>query len=267
MDNDTGFVNIGDSKNKKLFSYQLIDNLKYLLEANKKDWDFKILISGDGMTRTGKSTIASQIAYYLDPKITLDQVIFRGSKLVELSKKLQKGRAIIYDEAREGLDSKMAVTKYSKNILDYFNECGYKNQIMIIVLPEFFDLTKMVALNQSVCLINCFCKNGFNRGYFGFYSRQDKRMLYIKGKKFNNYSSIKPTFVGRFKNWFPFDHDEYNRLKDKNFAESRDEEGAKDSRKYLTCNKMLYKIVELIKKHYGLKAVDIARAIVVPNSF
>lgn len=203
--------NIGNHNFK--FHEVLHQNLMKLRKANRNDWDFKILVSGDGMTRTGKTTIASQIALVLDETTDLNRVIFRGNKLIERSLEAGKNKAIIYDEAKEGLDSKKAMNSYSQKLTDYFSECGWLNQFLIVVLPEFFDLNKTVALNQSICLINCYARDGFNRGYFGFYNRKDKRYLYIKGKKYNNYQCQSPSFDGTFTKYFPFDLDEYNKLK------------------------------------------------------
>lgn len=212
-------VNVERGIHKFTFHKALADNLNILKKAVGRDWDFKILVSGDGMTRTGKSTIACQMAIYLDPDFNMDQVVFRGDKLIEQSLKLgtlynqKKGIAIVYDEAKEGLDSKKAMNAYSQQITDYFSECGWLNQYLIVVLPEFFDLNKTVALNQSICLINCYTKRDFERGFFGFYNRVDKRYLYIKGKKWNNYSCQNPTFQGTFNKYFPLDITIYEKLK------------------------------------------------------
>lgn len=213
------------------FHKLLYENLCHLKRANRNDWDFKILISGDGMTRTGKSTIAAQIAYILDPKVTLDNFLFRGDQLIKHSLNIGKNRAVVYDEAKEGLDSKKAMNSYSQTITDYFSECGWMNQYLIIVLPEFFDLNKTVALNQSICLINCYVNKDLQRGYFGFYNRKDKRYLFIKGKKYNNYQCQSPTFLGTFTKYFPFDPVEYEKRKKENQRALKNEEKKSNTRK------------------------------------
>ena len=222
------------------FHELLYKNLKLLKKANKNDWDFKFLISGNGMTRTGKSTLGCQIACILDPSVTIDRVVFRGDKLVEESIKIGKHKALIYDEAKEGLDSKKAMQGYSQKLTDYFSECGWMNQYLIVILPEFFDLNKTVALNQSICLINCKTKNGFSRGYFDFYSRKDKRYLYIKGKKYNNYQCQKPTFDGTFTKFFPFNVEEYEKRKLENQRSGKKE--LKDKLKPMMLKEPMYKM-------------------------
>lgn len=194
----------------------LAQNLDNLKEHNKDDWDFKCLFSGDGATRTGKSTLATQCAQYVDPSFAAnwrERMIFDGKSLVEAAYKIGKGKALVYDEAREGLDSKKQMHQYTQNLLDYLSQCGNLNQFLFIVLPDFFELPKSLALNQSIFLINCYARKGFQRGYFDFFNRIDKKYLYIKGQKWLDYRCQRPTWDGTFVNYMPFDRDEYEKLK------------------------------------------------------
>jgi hypothetical protein len=214
-------VTITNNKTGEVFTWNfhemLMNNLKELIRHNKKDWDFKILISGDGMTRDGKTTIASQISRFLDPDSDEEHNwCYDGSKLRSMGIALGKSAVLVYDEAKEGLDSKKAMHKYSQNIVEYFSECGYLNQFLIIILPDYFDLNKSVALNMSICLINVMVDNNFDRGYFEFYNRVDKRNLYIKGKQYHDYTVHKPTFKGTFSKYFPYDYDKLEKMKQAN---------------------------------------------------
>lgn len=200
------FVTIKANGHEYNIHKKLKENFDKLKKANARDWDFKIIISGNGMTRTGKTTFAAQLAKYLNPNTEERNWIYRGDQLIKTAMSLGKGAVIVYDEAREGLDSKKAMHKYSQNIVDYFNECGYLNQYLMIILPDFFDLNKSIALNLSISLINVGIKGNFHRGYFDFYSRKAKRYLFIKGKKFNDYNAQKPTFDGTFTEYFPFEY-------------------------------------------------------------
>jgi len=193
------------------------NNLDELIKHNKKDWDFKILVSGDGFTRCGKTTIAAQIARYLDPNSDEENNwCYDGSKLRKMGVALGKRAVLVYDEAREGLDSKKAMHRYSQNIIEYFSECGYLNQFLIIILPDFFDLNKSIALNLSICLINVMVDNDFERGKFEFYNRVDKRLLYIKGKQYHDYTSHRPTHKGTFTKFFPYDYSKLEKVKQDN---------------------------------------------------
>ena len=263
-------VYVDRGNHKFTFHRSLYDNLMILKKAVSRDWDFKILISGDGMTRTGKTTIASQIGITLDPTFNLDRVIFRGDKLinesVRLGEKYGKGIAVLYDEAKEGLDSKKAMNSYSQNIVDYFSECGAMNQYLIIVLPEFFDLNKTVALNQSVCLINCYTKKNFERGYFGFFSRRSKRYLYIKGKKFNDYSCQKPTFEGTFNKYFPLDKEGYDKMKLENLRAIRKSQEKPLSKNEQKWKKRLIELISMVKEDNVYKQKDLAKRLSIDKS-
>lgn len=221
------YIKITSGKHTWNIHKYLKANLDLLIENNNNDWDFKQLYSGDGMTRTGKSTLAFQCAQCQDPGFAenwREQVVFDGKKLKEVAYKIGKNKCIVYDEAREGLDSKKQMEKYTKNLLDFFSQCGNLNQMIHIVLPEYFDLPKGLAITQSIYLINCYARNGFDRGYFDFFNRVDKKFLYIKGQKFLDYKAQRPTFKGTFINWIPFDRQEYERLKNDTLKKAKAKE-------------------------------------------
>ncbi len=209
------------------FHERLASNLDLIKKNQKNDWDFKELISGDGMTRTGKSTLGFQMALYQDKHFAdnwKEQVVFDGTQLIETAYKIPKGRVIVYDEAREGLDSKKQMERYVKNILDFFSQCGNLNHIVIIVLPEFFELPKAIAISSSIFLVNCYAENGFDRGYFDFFNRRDKKYLYMKGQKYLDYKAQKRSFHGTFIDWIPFDRVEYETLKNQTLIKIRKRE-------------------------------------------
>jgi hypothetical protein len=228
---------------KEIYS-ELIENLEYVKKYKNQDWDFKILLSGDGMTRTGKSTVAAQCAHYVDPTFAenwKDRVIFDGTKLIDTAYKIGKGKAIIYDEAREGLDSKKQMESYTKTLMDFFSQCGALNHMVFIVLPEFFDLPKGIAITSSIFLINCYAKNGFDRGFFEFYNRRDKKILYTKGKRFLDYQSHKPSFKGRFTDWLPYDRAEYESYKQKELLRVKNGTHDKETGEKLSYNERKHK--------------------------
>lgn len=224
----------------------LSENLDIIARNQKNDWDFKIPISGDGMTRTGKSTLAATICTYQDPTFApnwKDRIVFEGSKLIEQAYKVPKCSWIMYDEAREGLDSKKQMEKYTKDLLDFFSQCGNLNLGIVIVLPEYFELPKSIAINQTVCLINCYARNGFDRGYFDFFNRKHKRYLYIKGQKYLDYQAQTPSFKGTFNNWFPVDRQEYEALKNKTLQDIKKRENFTEVKEQQQTEKIRVKIL------------------------
>jgi len=206
-------------------------NLDMLIKNITDDWDFTIIISGKGEVRVGKSYLAAQIACYLSyeverihkKKISFslkNNYVFHGTKLIEKGHYLGKNfpySCLVYDEAGSDLEAKKILSKETRKVLDYFRECGQYNLFNIVVIPEFFDLPKSIALSRAICLIdvsyNVNSDGKFERGYFRFFSRPKKKLLYLKGKKELNYSAANKDFHGRFYNMFPLDEKEYRKIK------------------------------------------------------
>lgn len=208
----------------------LIANLETLLHNIKNDWDFMLLITGDGMVRVGKSEIAQQIGYYvawrLGTPFSVDNICFSGEELRAQAHKLPKNSVLIYDEARGELDNKKLMEKITRNLLDFFAECGMYNHLIIIVLPDYFELPKGIAINRSDALINVVrsrkekqLENGitvmeYQRGHFQFFDRKAKKKLYIEGKKqYDNYDAAQPNFWGEFRAATVIDKEAYLRKK------------------------------------------------------
>ena len=203
----------------------LKNNLDLLKKNIKKDWDFVIIISSSGIPGAGKSMLAQQIAYYLDPEFQIENMCMSAEQFHNKGKALantgKKGVALVYDEAKFGLDAKRAMESMTKALLDFFAECRQLNAYLILVLPDYFDLKKEIALNRSVCLINCYCQGELERGYFSFYSRDKKKGLYVKGRKWLNYKIVSPDFRGRFTKFYTIPEQEYRKRKSEAMIEGQ----------------------------------------------
>ncbi len=207
--------------------------LDILIKNIENDWDFTIIITGSGEVRVGKSLLAMQIAaYWIDqmekihgkklPFSVEDNFVFDGAKLIEVGNRL--GRAykfapLIFDEAGADLEGRKSMQASTQAVLDYFRECGQYNMLNIIVMPEYFDLPKGIALSRSIFLLNVTynadAEGIFQRGYFSFYSRRNKKVLYLKGKKELNYYAYPYDFRGRFLLFYPINEKEYRKAKQK----------------------------------------------------
>lgn len=205
-------------------------NLKTITHNLGRDWDFVFVISGDGMVRVGKSVLAQQIAYFVayekGTPFSLENIVFSGEELMSVAHRLPKNSCIIYDEARGELDSKKTLEKVSKVLQDFFAECGMYNHFIILVLPDFFELNRNLAISRSEALINVFRtaeaktdKDGeevlqYVRGFYDFYNRSGKKKLYDWGKKNNKeYNKKFRKFWGEFRNELVVDKDAYERKK------------------------------------------------------
>lgn len=211
----------------------LKSNLDALLKnaGKKDDWDFVILISGGGMVRQGKSLLGIQIASYWKhqlkelhgveiPFSIKDNIVFKGTELIEKGNYLGKNfpqSILIFDEAGADLESTKVLRGSTQAVKDFFRECGQYNLLTILVIPEYFDLPKGIALSRSDLLIDVYSnpnKDGkFERGFANFYSRPNKKMLYLNGKKDLNYRAYKYDFHFRFYKFYPIDEQEYRNAK------------------------------------------------------
>lgn len=209
----------------------LKSQLDILLKNIKNDWDFTILITGGGEVRVGKSQIALQICAYWNymvkklyglkcPFSVKDNIVYDGKKLIETGNKLGQNHpysCLIYDEAGADLAGVKVMSQMTQDVLDFYRECGQYNLCNVLVLPEFFDLPKSIALSRSIFLIdvtyNADDEGYFQRGYFKFYSRRNKKKLYLLGKKELNYQAYIYDFQGRFYHFYPIDEKEYRNAK------------------------------------------------------
>ncbi len=228
----------------------LVENMAGIPNFLKKGWDVVGIVSGHGNVRTGKSTIAFQIAYFIawmlaggemglegedkgkllkrpikKVKFDLDNVVFTAEDLMERAHKLPKNSVIVYDEGRSGLDSKSAMMAVNRVMEDFFQECGQYGHVILIVLPNFFKLHEDYATARSIFLIDVYHDENFNRGYYSFFSKIKKEKLYFFGKRMigttAKYSATKADFYGKFSNWIPFDRDLYDATKKKALDKKR----------------------------------------------
>ncbi len=225
-----------NEKNSNKAGFYMDDILKANLDAllrnahKKDDWDFCIAITGGGRVRVGKSVLALQISIYwvyeLErlyglniPFSIKENIIFTGSKLIKQGNYLgtkYPQSVLMFDEAGADLQSTKVLRSSTQQVKDFMRECGQYNFLIVLVMPEFFDLPKGIALSRCDFLINCYvsAKTGkFQRGFFNFYSRSNKKKLYLYGKKELNYKAYKYNFHGRFYNFYPIDEQEYRKSK------------------------------------------------------
>ena len=215
----------------------LKQQLDYYIKNISKDWDFVIIVSGEGEVRVGKSVLALQIAAYYCSEIERiygekcpfdidENIVFTGYNLIKKGNNLgvkYKYPVLIFDEAGADLESSKVMRYTTQAVKDFLRECGQYNMLTILVLPEFFDLPKGIALSRSDCLLNVYYladeEGYFQRGYFKFFSKPMKKYLYLNGKKNLDYnagytaSRRNYDFFGTFPNFYPFNEDKYRKAK------------------------------------------------------
>jgi len=203
----------------------LKSNLDIMVKHIKKDWDFVLLVSGSGQVRVGKSVMAMQLGYYLTQEVNekygknytfgTDNICFSAEELFKKSKEMFKFpySVLIYDEAAADLMGTRILYKMTQALMEFFRECGQLNLFIIVVVPDFFDLPKTIALTRSIALIDVYYSGEFQRGYFSFFNSSKKKKLWVYGKKTLDYLSTGHSFHGRFANFYPINEQEYRAKK------------------------------------------------------
>ncbi|KKN40578.1 hypothetical protein LCGC14_0732140 [marine sediment metagenome] len=209
----------------------LLRQIDVLLKNVVKDWDFTIIISGQGEMRVGKSVLAMQIGAYwtyeLEKRFGIkvpfnvkENFVLNGNELMQKGNQLgekYKYSVLVFDEAADDLESTKVLKATTQAIKDYLRKAAQFNMLNIIVQSEFFELPKAIAISRSMYLIDVSYTIDevglFERGSFDFYSKRRKKYLYLKGKKDLNYHAQRSDFKGAFSNFYPVDEAEYRQEK------------------------------------------------------
>lgn len=189
----------------------LKQNLDIAKKVIREDWDMVFVV--DGGEGSGKSVCAMQCAYFCDPKLKIESIVFTPAEFRNAILNSKPYQAIIYDEAYTGLSARATMTMINRTLVSMLAEIRQKNLFVFVVMPTFFDLDKYVALWRSRALINVYTGDSFERGYFKFFNKTRKKDLYIRGKKFYNYNKPDANFYGRFTKFLPVDETEYKKKK------------------------------------------------------
>ncbi len=198
--------------NSKEIGYYVDKNVQVMLNKAKahvldKDWDRLYII--DGSEGAGKSLLGLQLANFLDPTFSLDQVVFSGTDFAKTISKSEKGQCIVFDEAFNGLSSSGAMSKMNRFIVRQLQECRQKNLFIVIILPTFFMLQKYVAIFRSQALFHVYALKDGTRGYFRVYNKTNKKFLYLNGHKYYSYQKPFIRFSYRFYSTYPIDEEAY----------------------------------------------------------
>lgn len=118
--------------------YEFTDDIAKTIALDK---DFLITIDGD--TGTGKSTMALKIAKSVQPDYDMNtQMVFSAEEFLTAINSLPRGSVIVADEAVTMLFSRDFMTNSNKDIVKKLNLVRYKNYIILFLIPNFWDLEK-----------------------------------------------------------------------------------------------------------------------------
>lgn len=235
-------------------------NLDIFAKKIIEDMHFCLLVSGHDAVGNGKTTIATQMASYLTYQInkqhninntfTVDNIVFKTDDLIKKSFELPKHSIILLDEGDDLTTHGMK--ELAVKLKRYFRKCRQLNQILILILPSFFELPKFYALSRTHALIDVMFFGEFERGRFNFYGMKKKKELYIKGKQFWDYDVVKPDFFGDFFSsycFFPNLKENIEAYKQKKYQDMLDD--SKEQKKLLSLNEVRQQVkIEMFNQFY-----------------
>ncbi len=201
-------LNIPFHDNKdKLVPY--LNKLKHRI--NHLDFDNFIVVTGK--ERRGKSTLASQIGWFIsDGKLTVDYICMTIDEFLKALREAKKGDVIIFDEAGTNLYSREAMSTMNRMLTKAFMVSGLKNVCIILCIPSFFSLDSYIR-NHRIDLLFYVPK----RGKFKVYSTKRAKIIGIKGAKYKKMEVVKANLKGWFTKQFPISLEEAYRQKERKY--------------------------------------------------
>jgi len=190
-----------------------IDN--YLIPAVKRHWDGVCLFTG--LEGSGKTTIATTVAAYIDPTFNLKRVVFTQEQLMKAIDTLPPQSAVVFDEAVMAALAQDAATAAQTVLIKKFTTCRKKQLYIFLVIPSIFMLRKYFAILRTRALIHTYSPDSITRGCFKFYGWETKRKLYIQGYRDFDMGVVRPDFIGSFRNTmgYFFHPDHYDEKKER----------------------------------------------------
>lgn len=157
---------------------------KYILDKIipkyiKRKWDMVIII--EGMVGAGKTTLAIQSGYYLDPTLNIDRICFTLPQFEEAIDNGKTGEVVIYDEAVTSMLSAEAFKYETIALIKKITQCRKKGLIIFLLIPSIFMLQKFFAIFRSYFDLRVLSSHG-DRGSFLFYNYNAKRELIVQSR-------------------------------------------------------------------------------------
>jgi len=172
---------------------------KVLNEARKRNtrnWDYVALVCG--YSGAGKSTFAQSVARYLDPGFDESRIAFTAEQFIRITNEVPEYSSVVLDESFESLNSKITMSSAFLKIVNHLQIIRKKRLFIFLCLPNFFDLSKGVAIFRASHLFLIYAADDGTRGRFVAFDRNAKRLLYIKGGKYIDYNAVRGNFYGKY---------------------------------------------------------------------
>lgn len=210
----------------RYFDTDLYENLRTYAKNIVKDMTFLGFVSSSTLeVGTGKSVFVQQMGeawenllleeHGIERPLELRGIVFKPEDLIDEALKLPKYSCIILDEWEDAhYWSKLGMT-----LRQFFRKCRQLNLFMICIIPNFFELPLGYAVSRSAFFIDVYFGDNFERGFFKFYNFPTKKMMFLKGKKTQDYNVVYPNFKGEFRDGYVVPKQDYLDKKRKDLEE------------------------------------------------
>jgi hypothetical protein len=144
----------------------------------RDDWDWITLLIGK--ERSGKSAIAQQMGYHIDPTLDVSRIVFTSEEFDRAVRKAKNGQCIIFDEGIEGFFTKEAMSYATKSLNKLLAIIGYKHLFIIIILPSW-KMVEGLLKDRLKLMIRVYPKRDgmhLKRGFYDFFSVRSIRKIY-----------------------------------------------------------------------------------------
>lgn len=242
----------------------LYDNLKLLATKIVKDMTFMGVCSSSTLeVGTGKSVLMSQIGeiwsdiikevHGIDVPFTQNNIVFRPKDLIERSFNVPKYSCVLLDEWEDA----HYWSELGKTLRKFFRKCRQLNLFILVIIPNYFQFPMGYAISRSIFFIDVKFDDELERGDYDFYGFKSKKNLWIKGKRFHDYSVVQPDFQGRFFDGYGVPEEEYRKAKYNDMIKYEEEE-----EKPINVSEIVKSLIVLLSKSLPINNVkELAEAL------
>ena len=173
----------------------LVKNLEQAIKRNKRGWDYVAIVTG--LPGVGKSTFTRYMARFVDEKFSNGNVYLDAEEMIDKASKDELYRSQVLDESFRDLGTSAVKSKGFFELVNWLQLSRQKRGFIFLILPDFFSLSKNLAIFRSSHLFVVYEDDNGERAFAAF-DRERKKQLYILGRQFLNYNAVEPSFRGRF---------------------------------------------------------------------
>lgn len=193
-------------------------NLDIILnKAIPNKWDALLIFHG--MEGSGKTTLATQTALYLDPLFNLSKCVYTPDEFKTCIDQAKSESSILWDEAITGANVATHANNIQVSIVSKLTQIRKKKLKILLCFP-YINMLQKYFINRCAASIYVYARGYDDRGYGFFYNKMQTEILYalVKDKyKYNYYDGIKNAkraFYFKFAPTFCLPEDDYDTKKE-----------------------------------------------------